>query len=215
MDLKVPNARSQMEDQPNTDENQCILKKIKSATRSAHDEIERVQMLANLFNEDYDIYSYSKLLAAQYGFYLPQEARIRTLQQTEGFVSVSKPTKALLIRDDLLALGMTRREIDALPMCYSRGAKDLVSAYGVSYVFEGATLGGKVISKRLDHLLGDEISHASSFYSCYGSNCGPHWSSFQDEVTDVIGHSEPKLRHFTSAALETFESMTHWFKNYQ
>ena len=129
-----------------------ILARLKAQTASLHEEIERT---VDVFRPDFDLAADRGLLGRFRGFYEPMENRLRRVDRAFG-VFFEPRAKAGRLREDLAALGLDQRTIDGLPRCDDLPECDgLASALGATYVFEGATLGGAILSRHVAATSGD------------------------------------------------------------
>ena len=148
------------------------------------------------------------------------------LERFYGFFAVWEPAAALalgddeffrnrrklpLLRRDLRLLGLSDNAIDSLPCC--AGAADLVRnadrATGSVYVLEGATLGGKIITRHLMDRPWYPVERLS-FFDPYGAKTGAMWMAF---CIRAGAHSRPERDPaIVAAAVETFETIHRWLR---
>ncbi len=74
------------------------------------------------------------------------------------------------------------------------------------YVLEGATLGGRVIARRLEQHLSVDPRTGGRFFRPYGSETSSMWSSFVVR----LNREPPPFDDVLAAALETFDSLERW-----
>ncbi len=102
---------------------------------------------------------------AFYGFYAPVEASLVRLAAAAPPLGFPLRARSELIESDLLALGLSRRELAELPRCTDLPRlscpEDLA---GCLYVLEGACLGGQVIAPVLHRRLGVAKGSGASFF---------------------------------------------------
>lgn len=55
-------------------------------------------------------------------------------------------------------------------------------AFGVLYVLEGSTLGGRVILKNINKVLGHDAENGAAFFNGHGALTGPQWKSFVEQL---------------------------------
>jgi hypothetical protein len=97
------------------------------------------------FSEQLDIDLYRRLIAAYHGFYQPLERQFQVLALAPTGLDQSLRIKLPVLRMDLMALGLDETAIEALPACQRLPQiHSPAAALGVSYVLEGATLGGQI-----------------------------------------------------------------------
>jgi heme oxygenase len=92
------------------------------------------------------------------------------------------------------------------------------------YVIEGATLGGRIITRQLQTQLGLKPESGGAFFDGYGAQTGPYWKAFCTMLTNNAdqddGHSdnhcgdrsanESRQGTIVAGANRTFEALTHW-----
>jgi heme oxygenase len=141
---------------------------------------------------------YRRLLARSYGFYLPIE-----VQLTRG------RGRSRRLEADLMALGMTPEDIDALPRCIPLAPLDSVpKALGAAYVVEGAALGGLALARALISNSVD-VAPPAAFLLGDGENGGRRWQDFIAELEeDLSGMVE--LEAAVRSARDTFETFERW-----
>ena len=139
---------------------------LRQATADIHNALHRHPGFVSLMDGSLTTNRYRALLARLYGFHSAFERLLRTTQPgVVGGIDLGCCAKAHLLRADLLTLGLRETEIDSLPLCAGlpeiRSPETLV---GCLYVVEGSALGGSVIARKLDYLLGDESAAGRSFF---------------------------------------------------
>lgn len=157
-----------------------------------------------------DHISYRTLLADLWGIYAPLEAELAAVRWSDYGIDFNQRTKAQWLRADLIALGLSSREVAALPHATQlppiRNAAD---GFGVLYVLEGATLGGQIILREIKPNLGLTENAGARFFSSYGADVGERWRGFIAAMSahgDVARNAVAMER----AALATFECFSHW-----
>lgn len=189
-----------------------LLPRLRARTADLHEKVERAVGLTERLGS---VESYTALLARNYGFYRPLEARLVGI---EGYaaagIDLTPRLKTSLLRDDLLALGQPADVIDRLPTCTSLPEPhDLGGAFGCLYVLEGATLGGQFVRKEIKRVFGLEAGTGCSFYAGYGDAVGPMWRSFCASLEEYA-RLHPEQEDATSkAAVATFAAFETWFSS--
>lgn len=184
--------------------------RLRQQTRPQHEAIERVGALRRLFVPDYELAEYRALLARLYGFYHALEPGLFTDLPPAALAVLGHRRKSGLLRRDLAALGLGEAVIDTLPMCFRLPPLSGVACRaGVCYVLEGATLGGRVIHRRLITQFGAGV--ASDFYRGYGERNGREWRAmcaYLDRLGDEL--TETGRDELVAAAAKTFDCMSAW-----
>ena len=75
-------------------------------------------------------------------------------------------------------------------------------AFGAMYVLEGATLGGRIITRHLERRLGLSDGRGYSYFCAYGTEVGAMWQQFR--VTLDVEVAPADHRSTIEAALHTF-----------
>ena len=162
------------------------------------------------FSEHLDAGWYQRLIQAYYGFYGPMEAALYGCDLIpEGFdpaLRVKTPT----LLDDLHALGLDARAVNALPHCVQLPSFDTPAAcLGALYVLEGATLGGQVLRREMALRLDLDADNGGAFLDVYGAETGRRWKDF----LDYLGRQPldaPAKQRAVNAARSTFSCFEQW-----
>jgi heme oxygenase len=127
---------------------------------------------------DLKVDRYTRLLERWHGFeqaWGPAADRAIGYLLPEGFLARRK--RLPMLNADLLSLGRTQQQIDALPVFPSSllNWNDRSVALGTLYVIEGSTLGGQHVAKFIHARLGLTPQHGIAYFSSYGSEVGVRW----------------------------------------
>lgn len=183
--------------------------RLREATRLAHS---RVEAFLPLLDPSLTIATYIRVLEAFHGFYEPLEplvAAVLAVNPCAGQLAPGRGKVPLLLAD-LLVLGKTHADVQALPRCTDLPHVASAShAVGVLYVVEGATLGGQVITRHLRETFGARVSGGTTFFSAYGDRTGSMWKAFSRHVDASTCLDTDAAR---GAALQTFEKLSGWFE---
>jgi heme oxygenase len=80
--------------------------------------------------------------------------------------------------------------------------------FGGLYVTEGATLGGQIISRQLEQMLGLSARRGAAFFTSYGLQVGSMWRSF---CATLQAHTPAEKEDLVvDAAKQTFVCMHQW-----
>ncbi len=167
----------------------------------------RVDLDSRLVSPD----RYANLLARLYGFYEPFEAELDRAVTRWGLpVNVERRRKAPLLVRDLGALGLAPAAVNDLPRC-SRIPRPTSpgAALGCLYVVEGATLGGRLIARHVEHRLGFGPRNGAAFFHGYGLDAGPRWRTFCS-VLAAESRSDVAERAIVAGAIDTFVAYDRW-----
>lgn len=162
------------------------------------------------FSEQLDIDLYRRLIAAYHGFYQPLERQFQVLALAPTGLDQSLRIKLPVLRMDLMALGLDETAIEALPACQRLPQIDSpAAALGVSYVLEGATLGGQILRRRVAEQLGLDASSGAAFLDVYGELTGRRWKDFLQYLGDR-NLGDDQMLEATRAARATFICFERW-----
>lgn len=182
---------------------------LQALRRATHDVHARLEARLALFDGPPSRTRYRMLLAAHHGFYAPIEGRLpEAALRARGF-DLEARRKIPALRADLRDLGFDDAAIDALPRCRTIPSIDPAdgSALGVAYVLEGATLGGRVLSRHFRSTLGIDETHGGRFFVGYGDQTGDRWRAF----VEILGREgRDREGSIVAAATATFESFERW-----
>jgi heme oxygenase (biliverdin-IX-beta and delta-forming) len=187
----------------NLAENMTILTELRSATSSRHQRAER------LIGFPTTVSSHIQILKTFYGFIEPWEIRIsKSLAAFER--QLVGRQKLPLLTADLQNLGIDEAHRFSIPRCeHLPLLNDTPSGFGSMYVFEGATLGGQVLSRHMEQHLGLKDGDGYSFYKSYGQNVGVMWRDFGQLLTQNIPRQS--FDSVIHSACETFDRLCDWF----
>ena len=181
---------------------------LREQTASLHDAVERQVDIADRVCS---VHSYTDLLARLYGFYAPFEEELGAVVARAGLpYDVEARRKAPLIVRDLAALGRPAAVVAALPLCAGVPRPDNpAAALGCLYVVEGATLGGRLIARLVEHRLGIGPQTGGAFFNGYGPQVGPRWHAFCSVLADAL-RCRAAERDVVAAARATFVAFGRW-----
>lgn len=180
-----------------------LLERLRAETRTQHEEMEAVFALPG------DREQHREWCAIFLGFLAPLEERLAATWGREHPFLAGRLGKAAWLREDLLALGLNPAAIEALPRCTELPAIDTPEkALGVLYVFEGSTLGGQLISRHLENVVGLKDGVGYRYFRSYGPEVGRRWKAFG---ALLLQHSNPRADpEIVAAANDTFARLYAW-----
>ena len=178
---------------------------IKEATQTAHTEVENF-LLPKLGSMQTPA-DYAAILRMFYGYFSPLEGLVQQYITPEILPDIAERRKAAAILQDLSTLGYSVRGI---PVCQQLPEmKTTAHAFGVLYVLEGSTLGGKMIAKMLLKNEAFPLSrHAISFFSGYKEETGQKWKSFLDVL-----NRQANTTGMAQSANHTFNHLKSWMQH--
>lgn len=173
---------------------------LRGSTRAAHAQAEA--SLAGLARPD-SLATYAALLCVLWGFQAPLE---RLLGHQELPSAVGWPARQRLgaLAADLTDLGVTGAslpEATGLPTLAAPGA-----VWGTLYVTEGATLGGRVLRRRIEGRLGPVPVR---FLDGHGDRTQPMWRDL-GRVADRYVRSNQETQLAQQSAIQAFAAFSTW-----
>lgn len=186
-----------------------ILLLLKERTKPYHDSIDSSM---NIFQQYISLDDYRHILECFWGFYVPVEMQLKAMSERLLLVDdFEQRYKLPMLANDLSALGVNAARRQSLPLCNDIPLLNTVpQVLGCMYVLEGATLGGQIITRRLQQVVGVDATRDCTFFYSYGREVGAMWQKFCHVLTDYASH--PAIEEaIISAACETFEKFNRWF----
>ena len=144
---------------------------LNGATRDVHERMHHHPGFAAVADGSITRDRYRSLLARSYGFHDTFERRANVT-----------PVRSGRLRDDLRVLGLSDAEIDELPRCNLPSLCGAAVCLGARYVVEGSAIGGLVLARGLDELLGRGKVSGRTFLLGDGMQAGKAWASFLGEL---------------------------------
>lgn len=186
-----------------------LLNRLNIETRLHHGEAD-ADVDDYLFRPQVTCADYRTFLQRVYGFVAPLEAALLAAPGLYEVLDVRARAKAPLLAADLLALGMSLDEIQALPQCVSMPTfRGPAAALGWMYVVERPLLSAAVIRGHLSTFLPTEMACASSYFLCYQGQVGAMWREL-GEAMDRIAYSPAIEDRIVSGASEGFRMLARW-----
>ncbi|MBP3955787.1 biliverdin-producing heme oxygenase [Gemmata sp. G18] len=181
-----------------------ILERLKEGTAPHHAAAEQRLDLENRLR---DSSAYAALIGRLCGFYRPLESalgRVRGYEELD--LRFSERSKAHHLVNDLAELGHAP---DRFPICPPPQVPSLGDALGRMYVLEGATLGGRMISRMVEARLGFTPERGCAFFASYGDRVGAMWTAFRSALVRFATTPEVE-REIIVAAVDTFDRFNSW-----
>jgi heme oxygenase len=168
-----------------------------------------------LLTPDLSIHRYRCVLQIFYGFYAPVEAGLLRLADVAPALGLPLRARAELLGDDLLTLGMSRRDIAALPLCTDLPRLVcLEELAGCLYVLEGACLGGQAIAPLLQRRLAVTGGSGASFFVGDGAATAARWARVVAWLDELVG-ARARSEDIVASACATFLTLTRWVEQQQ
>lgn len=186
-----------------------VLMKLDIATRQWHADVDAPWL--HLLQPTVSRADYLTQLVRTYGFVAPFESACKYTPHLERSLMYHRFSRAGLIAQDLLTLGLSPGQIATVPQCLSITTfKDVAEAMGWLYVVERATLLHAGIRRHLVARL-PELENACAYLAVDAGRGGEHWAAFGRAI-DRIGAKPAVADEIAAAAHEAFACVRHWFR---
>jgi heme oxygenase (biliverdin-IX-beta and delta-forming) len=197
-----------------------ILSRLRSETRGEHNLVEQA---LDLMSPSLSINDYRFRLEKFYGFYAPLEmALLMQLDKSNPFSIQPFATiqdeksvrnrlqKAASLKRDLAQFNRSEGE---LPICRQLPSLDTqAQMLGCLYVVEGATLGGRLITKHIQNTLGIHPTTGGSFFHGYGQDTAMMWQGMRQLLINGA-HNRNAENNIIANAIATFVSLRRWYQS--
>ncbi len=154
--------------------------------------------------------NYLGSLVRTYGFVAPLEGACRYTPGLERLLDTRALTRAGLLAQDLLMLGLMPADVTQLPQCHRITTfKDIPEALGWLYVLYRAALATRTLREQI--VLADpRLEEACAYIAAVGEHGGDHWLAFERTV-EVIGES--RQDDIIAAATSALAALERWNEN--
>lgn len=166
-------------------EARLFLQTIKKTTAELHELLESNSLLSAIVD--------SNITVKQYYCYLILMKKVaevyeeRVLPRLAGALQGFEQTKAsVLIAEDIQDIGYEPPHDNVLTDFILLKEMTVSFAFGFAYVMEGSKLGGKVIFKHIQRMLGFSEEHGAKFIADYGNNTGRVWKEFLSRFSQYV-----------------------------
>jgi heme oxygenase len=164
----------------------------------------------HLLEPGLSLHRYRLVLQSFYGFYAAVEDELPRLVATTPSLGFPLRSHAELLERDLVALGLSRSDIAALPRCANLPRLcQTEHLAGCLYVLEGACLGGQVIARALRDRLPVTDKRGLSFFVGDGTMTGERWQLVLAWLEN-LARSGACADEIVASARETFCSLRSW-----
>ena len=180
---------------------------LKRQTAGLH---KRLEAQLGLFEPDFSVHRYVQVLKIFYGFYAPVEASLVRLTAVSPPLGFPLRARSELIESDLLALGLSRRDLAELRRCTNLPRlscrEDMA---GCLYVLEGACLGGQVIAPMLRQRLAVDKDSGASFFVGDAEATSARWILVLT-CLDALVRAGARSEEIAASACATFGALARW-----
>ena len=185
-----------------------LLMRLNIATRHSHAEVDEPWLA--MLHPSVSRADYLNLLVRMYGFVGPFEGACKYTPDL-GRMPLIHHSRAGLIAQDLLALGLTPGQIANLPQCHSITTyRGVAEALGWLYVVERSTLLHDGVKRHLQlHM--PAVGDAFAYLSEHDGRIAEHWTTF-GRLLDRTATRPEDANEIVSAAQDAFETLKDWFQ---
>jgi heme oxygenase len=176
---------------------------LRSATQAPHERLHHHSGLSGVQHGTISLRDYRALLGRLYGFYLPFERAIG-----------GDPLRTHWLVQDLAWLGVDATALARIRLCTAIPGYDCSARrLGALYVVEGSALGGRLLCRGLDRLLGASHVDGRRFFAGHGADTGMAWAAVMDRIA-ATGAEPVGRAAMVCAATETFEVFENWLNGW-
>jgi len=182
---------------------------LRAATAARHEALHRAAPFAALMEGRLDRAGYRRLLMRLYGFHRALETRLEACEAelVEFGIDPVRHNRTYRLRVDGMILGADAAMMAALPVAALPSPGPRGWAIGCLWVREGSTLGGRVMARKLDHLLAGE---AGRTFLLGGPDDALLWRDCCRAVEEC-GADPARLAAMVEAACAVFDAFADWF----
>jgi heme oxygenase len=180
-----------------------IMTRLRAETQLAHDTIEQTTPVTELIKGNGTKKDYINVLKSALSYYRPFEQRVKESGQKDIIAFMQDRFKTALIEKDLEKLGVTGKEIAAIPDYTIPSINSPEEMLGALYVLEGSTMGGKVITKELKDHFNWALS-GEHFLDPYGSAVRARWEAYGAFTEQQTSDKELNRDAMVQSAQATF-----------
>jgi heme oxygenase (biliverdin-IX-beta and delta-forming) len=184
----------------------AILSRLRLETRLEHTALEDV---LDLMNTELTRQAYCYRLKVFYGFYAPFEEALKLRLENMRFPDelANRLDKTALLRNDLNYLGV---DLENISTCQKLPRLEFITEIlGSIYVVEGATLGGRIITKHVKDTLNIWPTNGGSFFQGYGDATAMMWQGMRQLLVNGA-HNASAENAIVASAIETFTALRNW-----
>ena len=186
-----------------------LRQQLKRETADLH---QRLDTQLGLLDPELSIDRYRRVLEAFYGFYSPVEVGLARLAADAPALGFPLRARSELIERDLVALGLSRREVDELPRCTELPRLScLEDLAGCLYVLEGACLGGQIIGPVLHQRFRMAQGNGVSFFVGDAEGTRARWILVISCLEGLV-RSGARTEEIVASARASFLTLGRWLE---
>lgn len=182
---------------------QSFLEKLRGATQAAHRSLEQLPLSRVIVDPSLNKEQYISYLLAMRDVHADVEQNIFPLLK-DRLPDIASRQKTVLIDADLQHQQTTPALLSSAPITASLQYPSKAFAWGIMYVVEGSSLGGRVILKNIQTALALDAQAGARYFNGYGEHTGIYWKNFLQALT--------RFEAEEGAAGEIIEGANHAFQ---
>jgi heme oxygenase len=173
-----------------------FLGQLRGRTAALHQQLEELPLSKSLMSENISLSTYGWYLSCMKEVMKAFDNQILP-QIASQIPQASDRPKYDAIEADLNHLAGNGVQIQAASPLQMPAMPNDAFAWGMAYVIEGSTLGGRVILKHITPKLGVTEELGARFFAGYGAGTGPMWKSFLEAMTSyaLTHHAGEQIIH--------------------
>ncbi|MES2485391.1 MAG: biliverdin-producing heme oxygenase [Bacteroidota bacterium] len=158
-----------------------FLDSLRTSTAQSHTALEALPISVSIMKPDVTNAEYTLYLDLMYDIVKDAEENIFPLI-SNLIPNLEARNKTKQLEADLAFLGKDKSGYDK---ALSSKIENLTPAFalGIMYTVEGSSLGGRVILKNINGVLGHDAENGARYFSGYGGQTGSMWKSFIGHMT--------------------------------
>jgi heme oxygenase len=213
-----PLPKQNLEPMPSSKPRTDIMHRLREGTAELHAATEALPLMHKLLAADADTAQYLRYLAALHGVYLAIEPRLYAAVAPVVLKQLGVRPKLPALRADLQALGADPGPpAVGLSQQIQASIQGELAALGGLSVLEGATLGGRVIARRLRRQWDCASELPFSFLEFRGADPAGEWRQFgrglQDRTTLLAARDPSAGDAVLAGAVAVFEAVHQAFRS--
>ena len=184
--------------------------KLKKATAVAHSQLEDQEISKALLSNNISKKDYCFYLELMQGLLHAAETHVFPLL-AKHIKHSSARGKAYLIEEDLNFLEWKTESLKITQANFDQEFTEAF-AFGIGYVFEGSTLGGRMIYRHVEEKLGVKYDSGASYFWGYGEKTGLMWKEFLEDLNSFESHSQ-EAEAIIAGANYAFDQIKYTFQS--
>ncbi len=182
-----------------------LFENLKAQTKTAHDELEAsIDLLSPGFSKS----DYVELLKKFYGIYSVVERELRKTKIAEHY---SDRFKTPLLKQDLLALGLSESDIQKIPQIrINLPLENLNFFLGMLYVLEGSSLGALILTKHFHTRFDLNSLNGLAFFTGYAEKTLMMWKGWREFSEKFADENHLSHEEIIKTAQDTFSILKKW-----